>query len=849
MNSTATVSTAGISPAALNSTDEMWLQDGKIKEHWNPVYDYFNSLRPKNIKSLKQSILRLIHENGITYTSHGQSGSADRLWQLDPVPLVLSPEDWTKMESGLLQRAKLLNLVLDDIYGPRNLLREGLLPPELIFSHPEFLRPCCGVPGSRELIQFAADMARGPDGRMWVINDRTQAPSGGGYALENRDVLNQLFPALIGQAKVRRLASFFRKLKATFQSLAPNHKEDPRIVILTPGSFAETYFEHAYLAAYLGITLVQGDDLTVRDNQVWLRSLAELEPVDVIVRRVDSSFCDPLAFRSDSFLGVPGLMNAVRAGNVALANPLGCGILENPGLMAFLPKICRFFFGHELELPSAATWWCGQKKELQYVLENADKLVIKSIGRTPVLGSVFGAELSSTELDELRNRIKARPYQYVGQEAVSFSTMPCLTDKGLEQRHGVLRGMVAAIGKGSGEYIAMPGGLTRGAGMNNTHSVSNSEGGVSKDTWVLAENSVPYDTLWEDSNDPYELAHDERNLPSRAGENLFWAGRYAERAEGTARILRRSLRVYFSEVLQGMSIDGAQLQLMLDTLYAVTGGEVEEPQKHRNKKQQTHPLEKKLIPFLRGSTIPGTLGFTLKAFSNSCFAVRDLWSYDSWRVIQTIETQRLNFENSKKRPLEKYLDDLNELLTQMMALVGLNLESMTRQAGWLMLDTGRRLERSQWLINVIQSMLVESKMETQLTSKLENLLAATGSLVTHQRRYRTQPRVETVLELILFDETYPRSVIYQLDRVQSHAALLPEKTSHSRLREDQKLLLQAITKLKLCDVSTLAHLDSETSKREDLEELLKELTNIISGISEHLTLYYFSHVSPSHLLA
>ena len=845
--STATPVPQAASP--MSSTDEMWKSDQQVHDHWSPVFEHFQSQTPRDIRNLKQSILRLIHENGITYTSPGESGNPVRPWQLDPVPFVLSPTDWAEMETGLLQRAQLLNLVLDDIYGPRNLIREGLLPPELIFSHSEFLRACCGEDGCRKLILSAEDLARGPDGKMWVINDRTQAPSGGGYCLENRDILNRLYPSLIGRCKVRRLASFFRQLKSTLQSLAPNGKEDPRIVILTPGPFAETYFEHAYLAAYLGYTLVQGEDLTVRDNRVWLRSLAGLEPVDVILRRVDSSYCDPLVFRTDSFLGVAGLMNAVREGNVALANPLGSGVLENPALMAFLPRICEFFFNEGLKLPSAATWWCGQPNELQYVLEHADQLVIKSIDRNPNLGSVFGANLSKTELEKLKKRIQARPYHYVGQEAVSFSTMPCLGDEGLEHRHGVLRAMIIATGKdASSAYMAMPGGLTRSAGGMDTFTVSNSAGGDSKDTWVLADEFEPYESLWGSSSDPHELAPDERNLPSRAGENLFWAGRYAERAEGMARILRRSLRCYFGEVLQGTTGDGTQMQILLDALFVVIGIEQEEP-KTQKKKKVRPSYEEQLLPILDGAAAPGTFGFTLSSFANSCFAVRDLWSYDSWRVIQSIESHRQRLENPKKRSMNKYLDDLNELITKLMALIGLNLESMTRQAGWLMLDTGRRLERSQWLINIIQSILTSPIGESQLTVKLENLLAATGSLVTHQRRYRSQPQVESVLELMLLDENYPRSLIYQINRVQNHATLFPGKPGFGILREYDKLLLQAHTILKLCDISKLVLKDPKSSERENLNELLTQLSQMISGVSEYVTLYYFSHVSPNHLLS
>lgn len=831
---------ANLARAAGLAADEMLAADGSLQPHWAPVVEYFASLQKPDHRELQQAALRLIHENGITYNVHGDPNGTQRPWKLDPVPFVIAGDDWATVEAGLIQRARLLNLILDDLYGPRTLIREGLLPPELVFSHGEFLRPCCGIAGNRELLLASADMARGPDGRMWIVNDRTQAPSGSGYALENRGISTRLFPDLFGQCQVRRLAPFFRELRATLQSLAFEHGDDPRIVILTPGPFAETYFEHAYLAAYLGFTLVQGDDLTVRDNKVWLRSLAGLERVDVILRRVDSTFCDPLTLRPDSCLGVPGLLQAVRAKNVALANPLGSGVLENPGLMAFLPRICRHFLKQELALPSAATWWCGQAKERAHVLENLDTLVIKSIERGPDFGTAFGEALSAAERQALRGKILARPDAYVGQERVSFSTAPCLFKGSLEPRHAIIRGMLAATGAPgtARDYTVMPGGLTRTAPRIDTLVVSSRSGGIAKDTWVTGRAPEPFISLWREAENQHQLAPDERNLPSRTGENLFWAGRYAERTEGTARVLRRTLQIHFDGISRKDEINDQQLRQMIAAVHHVTETLPPARKPGADVAGDASQPEGELLSLLMERKRVGTLSATLDSFINACHAVRDLWSLDSWRVIDSIDSQWKALHKAKAVFLSRFPDELNSLITQLMALTGLNLESMTRQAGWLMLDTGRRLERGQLLVALLRAMLVKPPGEGHDHLTMEHFLAASDSLVTHQRRYRSQPHGESVLELMLLDENNPRSLMYQVARIHNHAPLFPAKAATFPARE----LTGALRRLRECDVRALARVDPASGTRQALDGLLKEMSTLLLGISEGLTHTYFSHV-------
>lgn len=366
--------------ARLGMLDEMVDAAGTPRPHWQQFLSAVDKLGTTELTRRWTEARQLIRENGVTYNVYGDPRGIERPWQLDPVPLLIGPEEAVHLEKGLIQRARLLELVLADVYGPQQLLHQGLLPPELVFANSAFLRSCHGIrpPGGRFLHLYAADLARSSDGRVHVLGDRAQSPSGAGYALENRIVLSRMLPAIFQDCKVQRLALFFRALRESLRASAPHNRDNPRIVLLTPGPFNETYFEHAYLARYLGFTLVEGGDLTVRDERVFLKVLGGLQPVDVIFRRLDDDYCDPLELRPDSFLGVPGLVQAVRAGNVAVANALGSGLLESPALLAFLPALCRTLLGEELLLPTVNTWWCGDDRDREYVFAHLEDLVIKA---------------------------------------------------------------------------------------------------------------------------------------------------------------------------------------------------------------------------------------------------------------------------------------------------------------------------------------------------------------------------------------------------------------------------------------------------------------------------------------
>lgn len=862
--------------------DEMLNRDGQVNPHWHAFMQALDILGLTEMESRDEEVKRLLRENGVTYVLHGEQ-QGHRPWELDPIPFIISNADWQTISDGLIQRAELLNLILTDLYGERTLIKEGVIPPEVVYAHAGFLRACVGLAPSEFpfLLNYAADLARGPDGNIWILGDRTQAPSGAGYALENRTVLARALPNLFGEVGVHRLSFFFRALQNSVADLqyqlesairiAPNQTENPHVVVLTPGPLNETYFEHAYLANYLGYTLVQGDDLTVWDGRVWLKSLDGLRPVDIILRRVDDIFCDPLELRQDSRLGVAGLLEVIRQGNVIVINPPGSGILENPGLMSFLPGISRHLMGEDLRLPSVATWWCGEPTQREYVLANLETLVIKTIHRQPGEQPLFGTQLSKTALDTLRIRINENPHLYVGQEHVHLSTAPSLIEGKLEPRRAILRCFLFAEKEG---YAVMPGALTRCAGERDELTISIQDGGISKDTWVLASEPEPHVSLWQrritEVRGP--ASTNPAGLSSRAAENLFWVGRYAERSEGQARLLRIMLdkvkmskmgletstlgevppSTIFTEIVGEDARDVSELAYLRSMLHSLTGLKSSHPG-FVSKDEQS--LESALLSIMRDTENSGSLVSTLQALLSAAYAVRDRWSTDTWRVMNSIEDLCATLDRRMPEGdgtdaqilTDFILQDtelvaLDQLMIFLSALSGLNAENMTQTIGWISLDMGRRIERALLLIVLCRSSLVAVQDEWIERLLLESVLAAAESLITYRSRYRAALHFPTALELLLLDEHNPRSLLYQLKRLEEQIRVLPREKLGYQLSEEEQLILEALTQLQLSNTVDLTERSEHTTQRTGLEKLLVRLAQILVAISDVLTRTYFSHV-------
>lgn len=833
--------------------DEMCVRLNEPRQSWKPLINALNHLGDIELQQRCQEARRLLRDNGVTINTYGDSQGLNRPWQLDLIPLLMNNEEWTVIEQGLIQRAELLRLILADLYGARELFQKNLLPPELIYSHPGFLRRCDGIamPADKyQLPLYAADLARTTEGQMCVVGDRTQTPTGAGYALENRIVLSRVLPNWFRDLQVRRLARFFHTMRNTLMNMVWRKSDDIRIVVLTTGPDDNTYFEHAFLATYLGYTLVQGADLTVREGRVWLKTLDGLQPVDMILRYIDDHLCDPLELHQDSYFGVAGLLQAVRMKKVVIANPLGTGILENPALMAFLPALARYFLGEDLKLPSAMTWWCGLKKERDYVLANLHHLIIKKTTHQHDTYSIRGELLGESERKALHEQILAQPYLFIGQEEIPRSTIPVFTNGSLEPRQMVVRSFLVATDE---DYRVMPGGLTRVAFSPYTPIIAAQSDGVNKDTWILADQPEKPISLLPPSGQISALVNGQAEMPSRVAENLFWLGRYAERAESILRLLRTVLQ----RILEPMDLADASTQTCLHNLLrAVTHltktypGFVGEGAEERLMVPATE-----LLSILLDKSRAGSLSSTLKALLYAANAVRDRTSSDIKRVFSSLEeglqalyAQReisLQPKHSKtdEEMLKTAFEKLNHLLIHFAALTGLAMESMTHGQGWRFLVIGRHLERAQQMIPLLRTMLArKSSNESML---LEHLLIICDSLMTYRSRYRTVVQIQPILDLLLLDESNPRSLGYQFEQLQSHVQQLPRcDRLFAHKTSEQRLALEGLTRLRLANMEELIQVDETNHFRTNLDQLLVRLNHLLPNLSDAITHSYFSHIEP-----
>ncbi len=818
------------------SYGELLDEDGKVRPHWETFFETYSRLGEEEINSRNTDTLRLLRENGVTYNIYGDPNGLNRPWKLDNIPFLISKEEWTSIETGLSQRAQLLNLILEDIYGERKLIKEGILPMELIYNHAGFLRPCSGIHqrGKHQLILYSADIAKSTKGKIWVVNDRTQAPSGSGYALENRTTMTRVIPELFNGLKVRHLSPYFNALRNGLNEIAPHRNLNPRIVILTPGSSNETYFEHSYLSSHLGFTLVQGNDLIVKDNYVWLKTMGGLERVDVILRRVDDIYCDPLELKADSQLGIPGLLQCVRSGNVSLANPLGSSVLENPGLMPFLQLISRYFLNEDLILPTIASWWCGQPRELQYVLENMKTLVIKKIHRAATgSSSIDGASLSNSQLEKCKQQIRLNPSLYVGQEKVEISLSPSLIEGRIVPQKVLFRSFLVS---NQNDYVAMSGGLVRSSADAANFLISSQTGGFSKDAWIISpEPGRVVNVLKETPESAVETYND--MLPSHAAENLFWVGRYTERILGNARFLRTVMQFLAegNKLITDINRQTERSLLEAFTKYSYTiPGFVGE---------DTDVLFadpwKELKDVLFNEKRAGGIKYNFLQFHKAIHEVRDHWSTDTWRVIRGMEEGLQNGIPLSHHGHLQMIHTLDNLITSIVAFIGLNRESISREQGWIMLDVGRKIEQSLLVITMLRTNLVKKYSEQVEYNLQQSVLMSNEGLVNYRYKYRRPLQNLLVIDLLLFDPNNPRSLTYQVVRLKSYLQNLPKNNVGKSLTEYERLILEADTLLKLADKTELAISDDEGYT--NLEIFLSRLFQILSAIPGVISKAFFKH--------
>ena len=775
---------------------------------------------------------REIRANGITYNVYADPKGADRPWEVDPLPLLLSASEWDEIETGIAQRADLLNRILQDVYGSQSLLRSGLLPPSVIFGHSGFLNPLQGVrpPGGIHLFQYAADMARSPDGHWWVVNDRTQAPSGAGYALENRLVVSRVFPQMYRELRVQHLASFFGALRDSIRHWAPRDGGSdggpPLFVLLTPGPYNETYFEHALLARYLGFALVEGSDLTVRDGCVWMKTVEGLKRVHAILRRQDDDYCDPLELRSDSALGVPGLTDCARRGSVLLANALGSGVLESGALLGYLPRLCEKLLGEPLKMPSVATWWLGEPAAFDDAWKRLDHVLIKPLERSAREPAVFGADLSADQRTLLHTRVSARPQRYVAQEWVHVSQAPVLEgghDATLAPRTVGLRVFAVAT---PGGWRVMPGGLTRVAPADS-RTIAMQRGGRSKDTWVLSDTPVNVAfSLLSSTVKPADLVTARANLSSRAAENLFWFGRYGERCDATARLLR----VAIASVLDDGAArsHAAKAALVLAGRLRLLGDEDD-----GDEGEAALGISSALMR--AASDRDGVLGEQLRTLSRVAFSLRDRMSADNWRTLNQLTSDPV-FEPGPEHAssLPQALAWLDRAVTSMMTISGFVLDGMTRGVGWRFLSMGRRIERLSKLCAALQVATREGRSQD-----LDWLLDLADSSVSYRARYLVAAEWLPVLDLLIREEANPRSLAFQVKGLVEYTAKL--EAIHGRFASD--VLAPAHAALGRLSAADL-HPESVA-----LSTLLDQLQRTAFQVSDELSLKFFSHAASRSVLS
>ncbi len=827
----------------ISSYDETIGANGLIKPHWQTLFASLEKLGIQELEVRNQEIINRLRENGVTYNVYGSSDGLNRPWQLDPIPFLIEQQEWQHITKGLKQRALVLDLILKDIYGPQRLVKDAILPPELVFDNTGFCRACFDIklPSQNQLILYAADMARGPDGRMWLMDNRTQAPSGSGYTLENRRIMSKLLPELTEGMFVGRLSPFFTNLHQTVTKLATSDKENPNIVYLTPGSNNETYFEHAYLASYLGYTLAQGDDLLVRNGYVWLKSIDGLEKVDVIIRRVDDEWCDPLELRESSRLGVPGLLHAIRSGKVSVINPPGVSVLENSALLAFMHASCRYLLGEELIMPSIATWWCGQKKELTFVLENLHKLIIKKANRKQKFRSVYGRELSKEQLDELRQAILQNPHEYVAQEEVSLSTTPSLIDGKLEPRLASLRAFLVSDGN---DYYMMQGGLTRSSAEKDRYVISNQYGGISKDTWIVSDTLTEARETKAIRTKPAVTHHS--SLPSRSAENLFWVGRYCERTMGVTKFLKIVINALNENVDFRGSFKSEYIEVLLKSTTHLTltyPGFMDE----KNEVIRENPYQE-IGLLLSDSQTLGTVASNVGAFLHSVLSVSDKWNHDTRRVINLVENSLKkiqSIDSSNPNNIQKVLDKLH---VRLFTFFGVLSETMPRDSGFFLLEAGKLIERILSKISILRSFFSFKTEENVENELIEAVLTNHYALVHYRQLYKTSFSLESMLDMVLLDKNLPYSLVYQLDALTGCLAQLPKVERSERLNQAEKSVLAASTKIKLANISKLTISKSNVSFRRDLDRLLADVAELISSVTVSLTHAYFAHTVIQHVL-
>lgn len=845
-------------PIETDRYDEMLSPDGELRPHWRALIDQLQHLTPEMLRRRAREVRDAIAADGVTYNVYADPKGATRPWELDLLPQVIAAEEWQHLSAAVAQRATLLNAILADVYGPQTLLAEGLLPPALIFGQHGYLWPCRSIKplGGVHLHLYAIDLARSPDGCWWAVADRTQGPSGAGYALQNRQIMARALPDAMADMHVQSLLDYFETLRDSLAQQAPGTEdgEAPLIVLLTPGPYNETYSEHAFLAHTLGFPLVEGADLMVRGDMVYLKTIGGLRRVHAIWRRLDDNYCDPLELRADSALGVPGLVQAARLGNVLIANALGSSVVEASALHGFLPAISQRLLGQSLALPSVASWWCGEKPALAYTIENLEKLVIMPAFSSMRQEPVFGHLLTPAARAKLIESLHAQPHAYVAQEWVRLSQAPVLSRSGeyrLMSRAVSLR--VFAVAAADGSYRVMAGGLTRVAPRQRKDIVSMQQGGASKDVWVLGGNGDSSSAV----DDQFDTAHLATGAPRRrfdtvpvavdvirstidisshAGENLFWMGRYTERAEKLAQLLRCTL-----QRVNDVPADSREALYAASEICAGLG--IAMPALAVSQRPSVAALQQNLVAAVVDRSVVISVANNVRCLHQCGYQVREHLSLDNWQALNRLPSLVADLPQGAGAGTGALtqaaaLTMLNNVISACSGLAGHALDDMTRDEGWHFLMLGRHVERLIHAAGLFVQFLLLPPQRQNIA--LQWLLESASSIVTYRVRYRRMPEWLPVLHLLIFDPSNPHGIAFQLRMLQTYTSGVAPHLSLESADAPAQLLVR-LESFKLNDFARDSLFVADANVR--LLQLMHDVINAVSAISDELARRFFTPLS------
>lgn len=821
---------AGYAKAREGAYDELLDAAGDVRPHWQPFIEALAALPPAEQAERAERLNRRVREMGIAHDIFADPAAPGKRWEVDLVPLILARNDWQAIERALLQRTRLMNAILADVYGEQKLMRDGSIPPGLIFSDPAFLTPCHGIQPAAGYLQFyAVDLAREADGSWRVIDNHTETPAGVGYAVANRVVHTQVAGDLFEACNTLRLAPFFQSLQAGLTVLTG--RRDPRIALLTPGPLHDDYFSHAYLARYLGYLLVEGSDLRMAGDQIFLKTLEGLQRVDLIVRCIEGRQSDPLELDASRYGGPPGLVQVCRKAPQLVRNALGSAVAQNRGMAPYLPTICRKLFGEDLLIADAPRRWLGDASNRRYVMDNLDRMVIRPAqeGTGRPGGAQYGqlgSSLTDAQRRALKEEIELHGEMLVAEERIGFGTTPAFTPRGLVPQPFAVRLFVASTADG---LTVMPGGLAMAIVPNLAVALSAPEPRT-RDVWIIADGEVPpHRSLWQPTIETARVQRSQRVIQSRVADDLFWLGRYTERADWIMRVLRSAL-----QPIRGDNAP-AQVQGAARACLEALVTEEHAPPEHADvdNADAVEALAHLLIAAKDGRR---TLDGTLDKLYRVANLTRDRLSLEAWRVLSHFRPGADWRRALVESPADALLDLIEDGLGWLAAFNGLFHENMTRNKGWSFLDMGRRIERAGNMSEAILWLFSKPMPREEEAGRLFYLLEVADSFITYRSRYRLDPMLALVLDLLLLDETNPRSLAYQLASISQHLGSLPQAQGSPVLTDERRLILSMLTSIRHLDVEALA----KDVTRSDFQGALRKQLRLLPQLTTAIERHYFN---------